>query len=170
MVESNGVAAGGDAHGVGDGRDAVEARGPGLAVDLLRRVCGTGTALSAAVSGCTVTACRGCCCGTPGKHPGVDHAAHLARLRTAVAGGGRIRVSGCLDLCDRSNVVVVGASAAGRLHGGRTVWFAGILEDGLVAAIAEWVRAGGPGVAPLPVTLADHAFTPPRRVRQVAAG
>jgi (2Fe-2S) ferredoxin len=117
------------------------------------------------VAGCTVTVCRGCCCGTPGKHPGTDHAGQLQRLRAAVSGGGRIRQTGCLDLCDRSNVVVVSPSTAGRRNGGRPVWFAEVLDDRLVTSIADWIRAGGPGVAAPPPWLADHMFAPSRRVR-----
>ena len=120
--------------------------------------------------GCTVTVCRGCCCGTPGKHPGIDHPGQLGRLRGAVAGGGRLRQTGCLDLCDRSNVVVVSPSAAGRRNGGRTVWLVEVLDDRLVTAIADWVRAGGPGIAAPPACLTDHVFAPPRRVRHSVAG
>jgi (2Fe-2S) ferredoxin len=135
---------------------------------LLRRV-GPRSGPHAAV-GCTVTVCRGCCCGTPGKHPGVDHAGQLARLRAAVAGDGRIRQTGCLDLCERSNVVVVSPSAAGRRNGGRPVWFAEVLDERLVTAIADWVRAGGPGLAAAPPWLTEHMVRPSRRVRHSVGG
>jgi (2Fe-2S) ferredoxin len=139
-------------------------------LDLLRWL-GRGSPSSLAeAAGCTVTVCRGCCCGTPGKHPGTDHPGQLARLGAAVSGGGRLRQSGCLDLCDRSNVVVVSPSVAGRRKGGRTVWFVDVLDDRLVGGIADWVRAGGPGVADPPAWLADHTFAPSRRSRQAAGG
>ena len=65
-----------------------------------------GTAASAA--GCTVTMCHGCCCGQAEKNPRTDHAAQLARLREALPLGARLRQSDCLDVCERSNVVVIG--------------------------------------------------------------
>jgi (2Fe-2S) ferredoxin len=136
----------------------------------LARTSRTRTAPAAGTPGCLVTVCRGCCCGTPGKHPGVDHSGHLARLRTAVADGGRLRQSGCLDLCELSNVVVVGPSAAGRRKGGRTVWFVEILDDGLVRDITDWIRAGGPGLVEPPARLAEHLFAPSRRGRQAVGG
>ncbi|MCW2506633.1 MAG: hypothetical protein JWO79_4917, partial [Actinomycetia bacterium] len=57
--------------------------------------------------GCLVTVCRGCCCGTERKHPGIDHDGLLA----ALAEVGAVRVSDCLDVCEDSNVVVVQPSA-----------------------------------------------------------
>lgn len=118
--------------------------------------------------GCTVTVCRGCCCGTRGKHPEVDHDRQLGRLRAEVPG--RLRVSGCLDLCDDSNVVVVCPSAVGRRTGARPVWLVDILDDRLVTEIVQWVRAGGPGVADLPAGLGEHAVLPPRQSRRALAG
>ncbi|HEY2193800.1 MAG TPA: hypothetical protein VGH76_16105 [Actinomycetospora sp.] len=56
------------------------------------------------VSGPTVTLCRGCWCGTERKHPGVDHAGQVERLRGDTAGTGRVRVSECLDACAHSTV------------------------------------------------------------------
>jgi (2Fe-2S) ferredoxin len=121
-------------------------------------------------AGCTVTVCRGCCCGTPGKHPDVDHARQLSRLRAGVTTAGRVRVSGCLDLCEDSNVVVVCPSAAGRRTGARAVWLVDILEDQLVTDIVEWVGAGGPGMADPPPRLSGHAVEPPRRSRRALSG
>jgi (2Fe-2S) ferredoxin len=114
--------------------------------------------------------CRGCCCGTPGKHPDVDHAWQLGRLRAAVATTGRLRVSGCLDLCDDSNVVVVCPSAVGRRTGARPVWLVDILDDQLITEIVEWIGAGGPGVADPPPRLGQHAVVPPRRSRRALSG
>ncbi|MGI5414990.1 hypothetical protein [Actinomadura luteofluorescens] len=48
----------------------------------------------------------------------VDHDDQLARLREA----GPVRVSRCLDVCERANVIVVQPSAAGRTAGARPVW------------------------------------------------
>jgi (2Fe-2S) ferredoxin len=128
-----------------------------------------------------VTVCRGCCCGTS-KHPDVDHAGQVARLRAAVAGTagaagaagapgvGRLRVSDCLDVCERSNVVVVSPSAAGRSAGGRPVWVGEVLHPDVLEAVLAWVRAGGPGLADPPADLDHHVFSPSRRVRQAVEG
>ncbi|WP_432995394.1 hypothetical protein [Dactylosporangium sp. CA-233914] len=100
-----------------------------------------------------MTVCRDCCCGSPAKHPAVDHAAQLDGLRTALAPAHRVRTSQCLDTCDQSNVLVVHPSPAARRRGARPVWFGLVLAEEIVADIVEWVRAGGPGVAALPPTL-----------------
>ncbi|MFE0425280.1 (2Fe-2S) ferredoxin domain-containing protein, partial [Streptomyces sp. NPDC058953] len=75
----------------------------------------------------TVTVCRGCCCGTP-KIPGIDHAAQLRDLRTALEGKATVRVTDCLDVCEQANVVVVQPSADGRRAGGRPVWVGRVQE------------------------------------------
>lgn len=112
---------------------------------------------------CTVSVCRGCCCGTA-KVPHLDHAGQLARLRQSLEKIGQVRVTDCLDACERSNVVVVQPSRAGRAAGGRPVWL-GLANDPSVAEdIIAWVRAGGPGLADLPDLLDLYAFTPPRRI------
>ena len=106
---------------------------------------------------CRVRVCRDCCCGTTRKHPDVDHDGLLDRLVAAVGEAGRVDVSPCLLACERSNVVVVTPSAAGRNRGGRTVWVARVLEERVVDAIAGWVRDGGPGVAEPPPAVAARA-------------
>ncbi|MFI9272311.1 (2Fe-2S) ferredoxin domain-containing protein [Kitasatospora sp. NPDC052896] len=121
-------------------------------------------------SPCTVTVCRGCCCGTEAKHPGVDHAGQLARLKERVGGDGRVRAVPCLDACAHSNVVVVSPSAEGRRAGGRPVWLGWVLQDDMVEEIAEWVRAGGPGLAEPPGTLDLQEFAVSRRVREGLSG
>ncbi|MET8543583.1 (2Fe-2S) ferredoxin domain-containing protein [Kitasatospora sp. NPDC004799] len=114
----------------------------------------------------TVTVCRGCCCGTEAKHPGVDHAGQYERLRTAVGSAGRVRAVTCLDVCTQSNVVVVGPSAEGRAAGGRPVWLGFVLMDEMIDDIAEWVRAGGPGLADPPGMLDLQLISVSRRVRE----
>jgi hypothetical protein len=123
-----------------------------------------------ASSGCTVTVCRGCCCGTPAKHPDVDHARQLRRLCTGVGARDRVRVSGCLDLCDESNVVVVSPSVAARRRGARPVWLAEILDDRSIDAILRWVGTGGPGASELPPGLRPHAVVPTRQGRRALSG
>ncbi|WP_185832248.1 (2Fe-2S) ferredoxin domain-containing protein [Streptomyces sp. WAC 04229] len=105
-----------------------------------------------------VVVCRDCCCGTP-KIIGVDHAAQTARLRARVP----VRVSDCLDVCEQANVIVVQPSAAGRAAGARPVWLGLVNDPDATEDIADWVRAGGPGVAPRPDVLDLYAITPPRR-------
>ncbi|MFG2607181.1 (2Fe-2S) ferredoxin domain-containing protein [Streptomyces sp. NPDC048514] len=106
---------------------------------------------------CRVVVCRDCCCGTP-KVTGVDHAAQTARLRARVP----VRISACLDVCEQANVVVVQPSAAGRAVGARPVWLGLVNDPEATEDIVDWVRAGGPGIAPLPDILELYTFTPPR--------
>ncbi|MGV9358551.1 (2Fe-2S) ferredoxin domain-containing protein [Streptomyces misionensis] len=118
---------------------------------------------------CTVTVCRGCCCGTE-KLPGVDHAAQLGLLREALVGTGRVRVTGCLDACEHADVIVVQPSPAGRAAGGRPVWLGLVNDIDAAADIAAWVAAGGPGLADPPGVLDLYEFSPSRRVRQGMEG
>jgi len=64
-------------------------------------------------------------------------------------------------ICERSNVVVVQPSPAARRGGARPVYLGEILDDDLVAAVAGWVDAGGPGAAPIPPILAGRSFPRP---------
>ncbi|MFB7109867.1 (2Fe-2S) ferredoxin domain-containing protein [Streptomyces sp. NPDC093064] len=107
---------------------------------------------------CRVVVCRDCCCGSP-KVTGVDHAAQTARLRAEVP----VRISDCLDVCEQANVIVVQPSTAGRAAGARPVWLGLVNDADATEDIVAWVRAGGPGVAPLPDILDLYAITPPRR-------
>ncbi|MFF7145696.1 (2Fe-2S) ferredoxin domain-containing protein [Streptomyces nodosus] len=112
----------------------------------------------------TVTVCRGCCCGTP-KVPGLDHAAQLRDLRQAVGPAAAVRVTDCLDACERANVIVVQPSADGREAGGRPVWLGLVNDRDATADIAAWVESGGPGVTEPPGILDLYTFSPSRRVR-----
>lgn len=49
---------------------------------------------------------------------------------------------------------------AARHAGARPVWFGLVLHGSVVDDIAAWVRAGGPGVAPLPAALGLSVVTP----------
>ncbi len=117
-------------------------------------------------SGCTVTVCRGCCCGRPEKNPGIDHAGQLAQLREELPPEARLRLSDCLDVCERSNVIVVGPSPAGRAAGARPVWLGQVADQDAITDITDWVAAGGPGVADPPPLLDLYEFKPSRRVRE----
>ncbi|MGK5557707.1 hypothetical protein ACSNOI_39485 [Actinomadura kijaniata] len=107
---------------------------------------------------CRITVCRDCCCGGR-KIRTVDHEEQLAVLRRAAP----VRVADCLDVCERANVIVVHPSSAARAAGARPVWLGLVNDDGAAHDIAEWVRAGGPGVAEPPAVLDLYAFTPPGR-------
>lgn len=93
-----------------------------------------------------VLVCRGCCCGTSGKHPDVDHAAQLE----AIAAVARTRVVDCVDECSRSNVVIV------RPGDGTTLWFGGILDRITNDELCNWLAAGAP--QPVPDHLAGRIF------------
>ncbi|MFB9431282.1 (2Fe-2S) ferredoxin domain-containing protein [Streptoalloteichus tenebrarius] len=107
-----------------------------------------------------VTVCRGCCCGTRRKHPGVDHDWQLQRLRALAASAAtrvEVRTSDCLDACEHSNLVVVHASGA------KPVWLGFVLDETVLDDLEGWLAAGGPGRAPLPDALELHRVTPPAR-------
>ena len=101
--------------------------------------------------------CRDCCCGSPDKHPDVDHDAQLAALRAVrrQAPGTRQRVP---SVCERSNVVVVQPCPAARRRGARPVYLGDVLDDDALDAVTSWLTAGGPGVAAMPDRLHRHRF------------
>ena len=101
----------------------------------------------------TVTVCRDCCCGSTTKHPDVDHDGQLQALRDGVAGYGRVVVSQCLLACDRSNVMVVTPSTTARRAGASSVWLAGVSTGEHVAALTDWILAGGPSAFAVPEAL-----------------
>ncbi|MFG2195964.1 (2Fe-2S) ferredoxin domain-containing protein [Streptomyces sp. NPDC048639] len=117
---------------------------------------------SAAPAPCRIVVCRDCCCGSP-KVTGVDHAEQAARLAEAAP----VRVSECLDVCERANVIVVQPSAAARAAGARPVWLGLVNDDAATEDIVAWVRAGGPGIAAQPDILELYTFPPPRRTPAV---
>ncbi|MFJ8108023.1 (2Fe-2S) ferredoxin domain-containing protein [Streptomyces sp. NPDC096132] len=117
---------------------------------------------------CTLVVCRGCCCGDARKHPGHDHAWQLDRLVAAAAGSQgafQVRTTDCLGPCDQANVVVVQPSTAGRRAGGRATWVGFAMGDDCTEEIIGWAAAGGPGLAPPPVTLELQFIKPPRDAR-----
>lgn len=107
-----------------------------------------------------LTVCRDCCCGDAAKHPDVDHDAQLTTIRAAVGDRHRVRVSECLSVCERSNVVVVHPTPAARRAGARLVHLGDVLDDSLVVVIVGWLDEGGPGLSPLPVQLKERVFDP----------
>ncbi|MFF7333598.1 (2Fe-2S) ferredoxin domain-containing protein [Streptomyces sp. NPDC008150] len=119
---------------------------------------------SAAAGRCTVTVCRGCCCGTD-KVPGIDHAAQLRDLRRELDGIATVRATDCLDTCEHANVVVVQPSPDGRRAGGRPVWLGLVNDTDAAADIRTWAADGGPGLADPPGILDLYVFSPSRWVR-----
>ncbi|MCK1798739.1 (2Fe-2S) ferredoxin domain-containing protein [Streptomyces sp. XM4193] len=115
---------------------------------------------SARPAPCRVVVCRDCCCGTA-KVTGVDHDWQVARLAEEVP----VRVADCLEVCEEANVIVVQPSAAARVNGARPVWLGLVNEPAATEDVADWVRAGGPGVAPRPDVLDRYVLTPSRRAR-----
>ncbi|WP_433328295.1 hypothetical protein [Spirillospora sp. CA-294931] len=89
----------------------------------------------------------------------MDHARQLDRLRTVAP----VRVAECLDVCEQANVVVVQPSAEGRAAGARPVWLGLVNDAAATEDIADWVRAGGPGLAAPPAVLDLYVFAPPGR-------
>jgi (2Fe-2S) ferredoxin len=78
------------------------------------------------------------------KHPDVDHAEQEAVLREAAAvGGGKLIRTRCLDVCERSNVIVVKAERD-------TYWFGEVLRPDQLQRVAAFVC----GAAPPPIELA----------------
>ena len=118
-----------------------------------------------------VLLCRGCCCGTTGKHPQVDHAAQLDELETAAgqAPGVEVRVVDCLDECDRSNVAVLRRQGGGRKGGRaaeRDTWLGGLLTGRATGELAQWLSEGGVGALPPAVAGLRFRHVPPRRRAQ----
>jgi hypothetical protein len=108
--------------------------------------------------------CRGCCCGTTRKHPGVDHDAIAEVLEGATGPEAELVRVDCLWACDLSNVVVVNPSSEARRQGARPVWLAHVNTIESAMAVAQWVRLGGPGVADAPDDLQVHTAAGLRRV------
>ncbi|MDA2805094.1 (2Fe-2S) ferredoxin domain-containing protein [Nocardiopsis sp. LSu2-4] len=89
----------------------------------------------------------------------MDHKAQLKRLSGIEDHEGRpvpVRVSKCLGICFKANVVVVQPSSKGRAGGGRPVWLGDFTEDRLVDELDDWLFQGGPGVVPVPEPLEPH--------------
>ncbi|WP_017626646.1 hypothetical protein [Nocardiopsis chromatogenes] len=89
----------------------------------------------------------------------MDHKAQLKRLSGIEDHEGRsvpVRVSKCLGICFKANVVVVQPSSKGRADGGRPVWLGDFTEDRLVDELDDWIFRGGPGAAPVPEPLQPH--------------
>ena len=101
-----------------------------------------------------VWVCRGCCCGTRKKHPGVDHDDLLATTKAgAKAAGMKVSKTDCLGPCGQGNIVVVRA-------GGEICWFRKMNAHEPTAALAGHLADGG-SLSDLPPSLRRH--TMPKR-------
>ncbi|QUC01951.1 MULTISPECIES: hypothetical protein [Cellulosimicrobium] len=106
-----------------------------------------------------LTACRLCAGETLGQadtHPG----GQLERVcAIAASGDARLTVVDCLDACERGDVLVARPVPAVRAAQ-PPIWFERLAGDGLTTELHSWLRAGGPGVAPLPARLSTHVIHP----------
>ncbi|HSP36991.1 MAG TPA: hypothetical protein VLR26_04490 [Frankiaceae bacterium] len=116
--------------------------------------------------GTVVLLCRGCCCGTPAKHPRTDHEAQAAALEEAAVAHPdvELRLVDCLDECDRSNVAVIRRPSEPPKN--RDTWLGSMLTERATEALADWLRRGG--TDPLPAPLAGLRFRrrPPSRTKR----
>ena len=111
--------------------------------------------------GCKVTVCRECVAiGRPRPDPAVQS----RRLRAALGPEHAVRTSLCLDACTQANVMVVQPAPAARRAGAKPVWLGLLLFDEMLDDLAAWVRAGGPGVEPLPDLLSLSQVPPAQRL------
>jgi len=115
--------------------------GAGQAVPVARDGSGKGKKSDGPTKKDKVWVCRGCCCGTKSKHPGIDHR-ELERTARRGAERARVRyeVTKCLGPCGQGNVVVVRT-------GGVVRWFRRMNDVSSTAALLDAVAAGD-GVPP----------------------
>lgn len=86
----------------------------------------------------------------------------LARIEAiAASGDATLTVVDCLDACERGDVVVVRPTSAARATH-PPVWFERLAGDELSGELHRWVRAGGPGPAPVPELLEPHRISAPQ--------
>lgn len=103
-----------------------------------------------------ITAC-GLCAGETLAATDTRPGGQLDRLHgIAETGDARLTVVDCLDECERGDVVVVRPVPAARAAG--PTWFEQLAGDELTDALHCWIRAGGPGRAPLPDRLVPRVI------------
>jgi hypothetical protein len=95
----------------------------------------------------TVMLCRDCCCGSTAKHPDSDHDAQRRSLESMTESGLRVRVVDCLDVCARSNVVLVRRHRRRRSE--RDVWLEKVLTAADTGELQAWLRDGAQDDHPL---------------------
>lgn len=96
--------------------------------------------------------CRGCCCGTRKKHPGVDSDALSKLLKEgAREAGAGYRRTDCLGPCGQGNIVVVRAA-------GQTRWFRKMDDEDATLALMDHLVDHG-NVTDLPACLQRRVMT-----------
>jgi len=119
------------------------------------------------MGGCSLTVCRGCCCGAGNKK---EAAARLEFLRQQLPSV-QIRTSACLGPCDRKDVIVVHPEPRQRSQGEKPAWLGWMHTRSALVDLVDWLNQGGPGSALMPVDLAINSFRPPaKRKRSRKAG
>ena len=108
---------------------------------------------------CTLTVCRGCCCGTDDPKRAAARLEYLRERLNSV----QVRTSGCLGPCERRDVIVVHPKPRRRQHGWGPVWLARMHTQTAMDALIGWLEAGGPGQVLIPVDLCARVFRPPAR-------
>ncbi|MBO3103398.1 hypothetical protein [Cellulomonas fengjieae] len=73
--------------------------------------------------------------------------------RLADTGAARLTWVECLDECERGDVVVARPAGRCRRAGAAPVWFERLAGEDLTSSLGTWLRAGGPGAAPVPSAL-----------------
>lgn len=114
------------------------------------------------MSGCALTICRGCCCGTDDRKRAAARVDYLRQRLHAV----ELRTSGCLGPCDRRDVIVVHPHARHRTRGQGPIWLERMHTKNAMDELIGWLDAGGPGEVLMPVELAHNAFRPPARSKR----
>jgi hypothetical protein len=118
------------------------------------------------MAGCSLTVCRGCCCGALNKK---DSAQILNFLREQLPST-PIRVSGCLGPCDHKDVIVIHPKTQERVRGEKPVWLGWMHTYSALEDLVQWVREGGPGVTLMPVNLTLNSFRPPPTKKKKRVG
>ena len=114
------------------------------------------------MAGCSLTVCRGCCCGTDNKKQAAARLDYLRQRLPAVD----VRVSDCLGDCKRKDVVVVHPQPKQRKQGEKPTWLGSMHTTSALDDLIGWLDAGGPGAVLIPITLADNVFRPPAKSKK----
>ncbi|MGN8246275.1 hypothetical protein ACTHAM_003411 [Cellulomonas soli] len=105
-----------------------------------------------------LTACALCAGETLGVSDDAPGGQRGRLERLDQAGVARLTFVDCLDECERGDVVVARPAAPRRASGVAPVWFARLAGDRTTADLERWLRAGGPGAAPVPGALREHVL------------
>ena len=119
------------------------------------------------MAGCSLTVCRGCCCGTDNKKQAAARLDYLRQRLPSV----ELRTSDCLGPCANKDVIVVHPQSGQRKQGEKPAWLGSMHTTSALDDLIGWLDAGGPGAALIPVNLTVNVFRPPaKRKRSRRAG